>query len=232
MPLRQWLKSADYAIEGILHAAKNQRHLRYHFYSVFIVLLLSYAFGVTKTEFLLVSLAAIAVLLAEMINSAIESIVDLLSPEQKEHARIAKDIGAGAVLITAAGALLVGYVVLFPYLRDVFTYGLHIAFHTKEEIATIAIVLVLIIVVLLKSYFGKGHPLKGGMPSGHTAIAFSVWVSITIMTESFVVSFLCFLLASAIAQSRLITRIHTAWEVIVGGLIGAGLTFFLFKLFA
>lgn len=231
MPLRQWLKSANFAIEGILHAAKTQRHLRYHLYAAAFVLLLSYAVGVSRMEFLTIALAVIAVLLAEMLNTAVEAMVDLLSPEHNETAKTAKDVAAGAVLITAMGSVIIGFIVLYPYVRDLFHEGLSIAKHSREEIAVIAFVLVLIAVVLLKSHFGKGHPLSGGMPSGHAAFAFSLWVAVTYTTESFIASLLSLILALLIAQSRVTTKVHRAREVILGGLIGASLTFLLFQIF-
>lgn len=231
MPLRQWIKSANFAIEGILHAAKTQKHLRYHFYIAAVVITVSYMFGITKNEFLIIALAVIAVLLSEMLNTAVEVIVDLLSPEHTETARTAKDIAAGAVLITVFGAVVVGFYILFPYARDAFHKGLTIAKHSREEISVIAFILILIVVVLLKSYFGKGHPLSGGLPSGHAALSFSVWVSVTYITGSFLASLLCFILAVIIAQSRIATRVHSAWEVVFGGLVGVSLTYMLFKLF-
>ena len=231
MPFRQWIKSSNFAIEGILHGARTQRHLRYHFFSAALVILISYVLGISRTEFITVSLAVIIVLSAEMMNSAIEAIVDLLSPEYAEKARIAKDIAAGAVLITAFGAAVLGYVILFPYIQSSFREGLHIAKHSKEEISLIALILVLITVIISKAYFGKGHPLGGGMPSGHSALAFSAWVCITYVTESFITSLLCFFFAVAIAQSRIAIKAHTALEVIAGALLGSLLTFFLFKLF-
>ena len=232
MPLRKWIKSANYAIEGILHGAKTQRHLRYHFFSAALVLFLSYLLGVTRVEFVLISLAVIVVIAAEMLNSSVEAIVDILSPEYSEKARVAKDIAAGAVLIAAFGAVVLGYIILFPYLKMLFIDGFTIARHSKEEIALIAVILVLILVIITKSYYGKGHPLSGGMPSGHSALAFSVWVSVTYMTGNFVISVLCFILAVWIAQSRLAVKVHNAWEVILGGLMGAAVTFLLFRLFS
>ncbi|KAF0144945.1 MAG: diacylglycerol kinase [Nitrospirae bacterium] len=232
MPLRKWVKSANFAIEGILHAAKTQRHLRYHFYSAAVVLLVSYILGVTRTEFLIISLSVIAVLLAEMLNTAIEAIVDIISTEHNEKARIVKDIAAGAVFVTAFGVAVVGYIILFPYIRDVFNKGLYITKHSKEEIAIMSFILVLILVVITKATTGKGHPLRGGLPSGHAALAFSVWVAITYITESFITSLLCFTLAALIAQSRIIRKIHTRWEVILGSLMGALVTFLLFRLFS
>lgn len=232
MPLRKWVKSANFAIEGILHAAKTQRHLRYHFYSAAVVLLASYILGVSRTEFLIISLSVIAVLLAEMFNTSIEAIVDIISTEHNEKARIVKDIAAGAVFVTAFGVAVIGYIILFPYIRDIFQKGLHITKHSKEEIAIISFILVLILVVITKATTGKGHPLRGGLPSGHAALAFSVWVAITYITESFITSVLCITLAVLIAQSRIIRKIHTRWEVILGSLMGALVTFLLFRLFS
>ncbi|TAN44695.1 MAG: phosphatase PAP2 family protein [Nitrospirae bacterium] len=231
MPLRRWIDSANNAIEGILHAAKTQRHLRYHLYSAVAALMLSYALGLDRTDFLIIAVAVILVLLAEMLNTAVEYVVDILSPEYHEKARTAKDVAAGAVLMTAFGAAVIGYITLFPYLKKIFDSGIHIAKHSKEEIALIALVLVLISVIVLKAYTGKGHPLSGGMPSGHAAIAFSAWVAVTRITESFGVSLVCFGLAVIIAQSRITIKAHTPLEVIVGSLLGAGITFMLFEIF-
>lgn len=231
MPFRQWIKSANFAIEGILHAAKTQRHLRYHFYCAAIVLLVSYILGVTRTEFLFISLSVIAVLLAELTNTSIETMVDILSPEHSEKARIVKDISAGAVFVTALGAAIVGYIILFPYIRDISHRGLYITKHSREEIAIISFIIVLILVVITKAYFGKGQPLSGGMPSGHSALAFSVWVAITYITDNTFASLLCFILAALIAQSRVITKVHTQWEVILGSLMGALVTFLFFRIF-
>ncbi|MFZ6008403.1 MAG: phosphatase PAP2 family protein, partial [Nitrospirota bacterium] len=76
-----------------------------------------------------------------------------------------------------------------------------------------------------------GHPLRGGMPSGHSAIAFSAWVAVTYITESFIASLLSFLLSVLIAQSRITVKAHTPLEVIAGALLGAGITFLLFYIF-
>ena len=232
MPLRKWLKSTNFAIEGILQGAKTQRHLRYHFFSAAIVLFLSFLLGVTRMEFVIISLAVMLVITAEMLNSAVELVVDILSPEYSEKARVAKDIAAGAVLISAFGAAVLGYIILFPYLKMIFLNGFSIAKHSKEEIALIAVILVLILVIITKSHFGKGHPLRGGMPSGHSALAFSVWISVTYLTGNFLVSLLCLVLSVWIAQSRVAVKAHNPWEVVLGGLMGAAVTFLLFRLFS
>lgn len=232
MPFKHWLRSANFAIDGIIQATKTQRHIRYHFFSAVTVLLLSYILNVTRIEFLIITLSVIAVFLAEMFNTAIEVIVDIISPAHSEKARIAKDVSAGAVFITAFGVAVIGYIILFPHLKDVFQKGLHITKHSTEEIVLIAFIIVLILVIITKAYFGRGLPLRGGMPSGHAALAFSAWVATTYMTENFIASLLSFCIAVVIGESRVLTKTHTVWEVILGSLMGAFVTFLLFRVFS
>ena len=232
MLFKQFIKSVNFAVEGIIHAAKTQRHLRYHFYSAAAILLISYILGVNRIEFLIIALSVIAILLAEMFNTAIEAVVDIISPEHTEKAKIVKDIAAGGVFVTSIGVAVVGYIILMPYIRESFHKGLSIAKHTKEEISIIALLIVFILVVITKSYFGVGRPMRGGMPSGHAACAFSAWVAITYISENFIVSIVCFILALIVAQSRVLTKAHNQWEVILGSLIGASVTFVLFRIFS
>jgi diacylglycerol kinase (ATP) len=231
MPLRKWIESLNNAVEGVLQAAKTERHLRYHLYAAAVVILFGYAVGVTKTEFLIIALTTLFVIMAELINTAIEATVDLLSPQKSEQARIAKDVAAGAVLTTALGAAVIGYIVLFPYLVGLFKHGLSVAKHAKNEIAVLALIIVTIMVVLIKALIGKGRPIRGGMPSGHAAISFSIWVSITFISKNFTASLLSFIAAVLIAQSRVTVKIHNLMEVVAGALLGAAVTLVLFVIF-
>lgn len=231
MPFRRWVESANNAIEGVLHAARSERHFQYHLITAIAVLIASYALGIARDDFLIIAVIVILVLLAEMINTAIEHIVDLVSPEYHERARSAKDIAAGAVLVTAFGAAVIGYIVLYPYVADAFKTGIRIAKHTHAEIALLSVVTVVILVIIVKAWTGKGHPLRGGMPSGHAALSFSLWVAITLMTEIFSVSLGAFILAFLVSRSRVSAGVHTTTEVMAGALLGAGVTFALFRLF-
>lgn len=231
MPLRKWVESANHAIEGILHATKTQRHLRYHLYVVVLILLLSLILGVSQSEFIAIAIVSIIVLSVEMLNTAIEETVNIIFKEYDNRAKIIKDIAAGAVLTAAIGAAVAGYIIFLPYFKDVFYRGLRIAEHSGEDVAVIALVVVLILVIITKTFFGKGLPLRGGMPSGHAAVAFSVWVAVTFISEAFLPSFLVLILAVLIAQSRVSVGVHKPWEVILGALFGSVITFFFFKLF-
>lgn len=231
MPLRKFIDSANDAINGILHAAKTQRHMRYHLVAALVMLVISLLLGISWTEFAVLVVLAIIVISTEMLNTALETITDILFKDYDTRAKIIKDTAAGAVLITAMGAAVIGYIILFAPLKKVFYEGLTIAKHTGDSIAAISLIAVLILVVLTKAFFGKGTPLKGGMPSGHAAVAFSIWTAVTFMTEGFMPSLLIFLMAILIAQSRVATGIHKPWEVILGALVGITVTFSLFRLF-
>ena len=100
----------------------------------------------------------------------------------------------------------------------------------------IALVLVTIIVVATKALTGRGTPLRGGLPSGHAAIAFAAWMAVTYVVKdsrhSFLVSTLSFLMALLVAQTRVESGVHSTLEVIYGGLLGAITTLVLFQAFA
>ncbi len=232
MPLRKWIKSANHAIEGILHAARTQRHMRYHLYAAIIILIMGLMLGISWPEFAVLIILSIVVLSVEMLNTAVELITDVLFPEYDQRAKEIKDIAAGAVLICALGAVIIGYIILFERVKDFFYSGLTIAKHTGGDVAIVALVVVLILVVIIKAFYRKGTPLKGGMPSGHAAVSFSIWIAVTLLSESFMPSLLVFVMATVIAQSRVNVGAHKPIEVIAGALLGTTVTFLLFKIFS
>ena len=83
----------------------------------------------------------------------------------------------------------------------------------------------------LKAIFGEGTPLKGGMPSGHSALAFSISTAIALITEKPICIILAYLMAFITAQSRVDSEVHTVFEVIVGGILGILLTLLIFTIF-
>jgi len=167
-----------------------------------------------------------------MLNTAIEIITDILFKEYDQRAKIIKDTAAGAVLISAIGAAIIGYLILFEPVKNFFYNGLTVAKHTGTDVAVVSLLVVLILVVIVKSFFGKGEPLRGGLPSGHAAVAFSMWVSVTLISESFIPSLLVLVMAILIAQSRVYVGIHKPIEVVLGALLGMTVTFLLFKVFS
>ncbi|MDO8445337.1 MAG: diacylglycerol kinase [Deltaproteobacteria bacterium] len=231
MKPKNWLESLNCAIEGILYVAKTQRHMRYHFITAVAVLVLSLFLNLSWIEFSLLAFCITLVLFAEVMNTAIEVTIDLISEEFHPLARIAKDVAAGAVLLAVTGSLTIGYVILSRHIFPPASETLREVRHSKADMAIVSLLLVIIAVIITKARFGKGTPLHGGMPSGHSAIAFSVWTAITLITLDPMVATITFGLAIMVSHSRMIMGIHTFWEVIAGALLGTFITLIIFQVF-
>jgi diacylglycerol kinase (ATP) len=88
-------------------------------------------------------------------------------------------------------------------------------------------------VIAIKAWSGRGSPLRGGLPSGHAAVAFAGWIALTYIagpSHRFLVSTIAFILALLVAQTRVESGIHSSVEVVLGGLLGALMTLALFQL--
>ncbi len=227
----RWFLAANNAAEGILQATRSQRHLKFHLLAAFAVLLGCFVIGLDKIEFAVIALVTIMVIVAEMFNSAMEAVVDLTTQEYKPLARTAKDVSAGAVLVSAIGALVIGYLILGPHLAGIWFGAYRLPRHAAENIAVLAIIMIMLLVILIKAYSGTGHPLRGGFPSGHSASAFSLWVSLFHVTANPWLVGLGLLGAISIAASRLRMKIHTFRDVFYGALLGTAVTLILFKVF-
>jgi len=229
-PLR-WIETVNCAIEGILWSVRTQRHMRIHFLAALGVLFAALYFQLSNLEFLLLVLAAVFVLFAELFNTAIEVVVDMLSPDYSEQARRAKDVAAGAVLLASIGALVLGYLVLSGDALRLVGDNARLTARPPGGTAVVAVLVVVILVVLLKALLNRGTPLHGGMPSGHSAVAFSVATSIALSGVHPVISLMSVVLAVMVAHSRLLMQIHSLREVIAGCLLGTVVTMAIVLLF-
>ena len=226
-------ESFNYAIEGVIHVLRTQRNMRIHFAVAVAVLAIAAAVGVAKLELIALLLAIAFVLIAEMINTAIEGAIDVATTSFDPMAKLAKDIAAGAVLIASVNAVAIGYLVFAGKAADKTARVLDRLRDAPAEITVIALVITVIIVIVTKAWTGKGTPLRGGLPSGHAAIGFAGWMAATyIVTDShrFLVSALTFIMALLVAQTRVESGVHSALEVAYGGALGALVTLAVFQL--
>ncbi len=104
--------------------------------------------------------------------------------------------------------------------------------HSDPYMVFIILVMVSIVTIMVKAIYGEGTPLRGGMPSGHSTIAFSIATIIALIAEEPVSMALSYLLAIIVAQSRVDSEVHSVQEVVVGAAFGTVLTVFIFKLFS
>jgi diacylglycerol kinase (ATP) len=230
------LESANFAFEGIIHVLRTQRNMRIHLFAATVVLIAGLATDVDRLELIALLLAIAFVLIAEMINTAIEAAIDVATTAFDPMAKLAKDIAAGAVLIATINAIAIGYLVfsgqirarsetLFEKLRD-----------APTKIALVSLVVTVLVVIATKALTGRGTPLRGGLPSGHAAVAFAGWMATTYVLSGtehlFLVSSLTFIMALLVAQTRIESGVHSALEVAYGGVLGALVTLTLFRVFS
>lgn len=227
-----WIQKANLAIEGIIYAVKTQRHMQYHLIAALTALVLSLFLNISRTDFILLSMAIVLVLVTEMLNTAIEVTVDMISETFHPLAKVAKDIAAGVVLLAAIGALTLGYLILYPALMKTIHTGLwQVKKAPNDVVAFVSLAVVIILVIMIKGLLGKGEPLRGGMPSGHAAVSFSIWTATWYLVDSLTMQVLTFALALMVSWSRWSSGIHRPLEVLAGAGIGTGVTFLLFWLF-
>jgi diacylglycerol kinase (ATP) len=227
-------ESFNYAFEGVIHVLRTQRNLRIHFLIAAAVLVAAVVVGVTRFELIALLLAIAFVLIAEMINTAIEHTIDVATTSFDPMAKLAKDIAAGAVLIASVNAVAIGYLVFAHRVGDRSSRVLDRVRDVPITLTLIALVLTIIVVIGTKALTGSGTPLRGGLPSGHAALAFAGWMAATYAvsdsSHQFLISSLTLIMALLVAQTRVESGVHSALEVAYGGALGALVTLVVFQL--
>jgi diacylglycerol kinase (ATP) len=220
----RFIDSLNCAIDGVLYAARTQKHVRNHFLAAAAVLLCALFLKVSAVEFILLALSVSFVLFAELLNTAVEVTVDMVTTDFHPLAKIAKDIAAGSVLVSVTGALVTGYLILSAYIFPVYKELLAMIGTPQEMATVVSLLMVIIATVLLKAFSGKGKPFHGGLLSGHAAIAFSIATLVTLSTQDPLVSLLTLALAVMVSHSRLLMHIHSLKEIVIGAVTGLGIT--------
>lgn len=231
MRRRGLFESFNYAIEGLIHTLKSQRNMRIHFAVGVGVIVLGIYLNLDRTDFLLLLSAVTLVFVAEMFNTAIEFAVDIFTKEFHHLAKMSKDIAAGCVFITVVYAVIVGYLVFFkPTESFNLSDGLLKIRQSSWHVTFITLILIFALVVTLKTVFHKGTPLRGGMPSGHAALSFSIWTVTVFLTNNVIIAILVFIMAALLAMSRIRKGLHNVWQVLAGSIIGILITILVFQL--
>ncbi len=108
------LKSFVYAFEGVIYFIKHEAQALIHLIAIVAVIGAGYWFNISLTEWIAVVFAIGIVVSAEMLNTAIEKLTDMVSPQINEQAKIVKDLAAGAVLIASLTAFIIGLIIFLP----------------------------------------------------------------------------------------------------------------------
>lgn len=211
------------AINGIIYATTTQSNVKKQLLIAVFVVIISLFFELSKAEFLIFMFTIVLILFAEMVNTAIETVVDLYTDLYHPKAKIAKDVAAGGVVITAINALIVAYFLFFDkisniglqFIRNIVSSPIHLAF------STIIIVIIAILSLIAIATTNKRKVLnKKFMPSGHTALSFAANTIIWLITDNIIILTLSLIMAILVSESRIEAKKHTLSEVIFSACVG------------
>lgn len=119
--MNAFLRSLGHALRGLRYVVRYERNARIHLVLAFLALLLGLELRVTDAQLAAIFFAILIVFLAEVINTAFEKTLDIISPEHHPEVKIIKDMAAGAVFVAAVGAVIIGLMIYVPYILDLLT---------------------------------------------------------------------------------------------------------------
>ncbi len=221
----------DYAFAGILYATRTQRNMRIHLVAATLAVIATLYLRLDRAYVALVVLCIALVIALELVNTAIEAVVDLMTVAHHPLAKIAKDAAAGAVLVVSMASIIVGYLAFYEGVTHSGAKVSTAVASIPRNYVFVTLVVVGVATIFLKAFAGKhGSPLQGGAVSGHAALAFAGATVISFLAGTLVVALLAFFLAFLVSQSRVEGGIHSFGEVAFGAVLGTGVSTALFLL--
>ena len=225
---KSFTESVDLAIQGIVSAFRREKNFRFDLLFAGVIVLCGIILDLTRIELAILFFTIALVLSAELFNTAIEKFLDVINDAYDPKIKFVKDVSAGAVLITVLTSVVVGYLIFYPHLDLPFKITIRALRTIPYHLIIAGVILVIITVVILKSITGNRF-LRGGVVSGHSAVAFSLAIAIAYLSNSLAISILGFILALMVAQSRVEGKIHSLREVILGSFLGIIVMLTIFK---
>jgi len=217
---RDFVDSLNDALRGIIDALTRERNIKIDFVAGILVLIASLLFGLNRTEIILICLTIGLVIFAEMMNTCIEKTTDLITKEYNEQVKNIKDMAAGAVLIVVITSVIVGYGLFFDKInggiQNTLTYLSELPLH----ISFLTLMIVTMSVIFIKAVTKTGTFLRGGLPSGHAAIASTVVMIVWLLTKNMIVFLLTSVLMLLVIHSRVEAKIHSIQESVLGIILG------------
>ena len=221
------------AINVIIYATTTQGNIKRQLIIAVLVVIISLFFDLSKAEFLIFMFTIVLIIFAEMVNTAIETVVDLYTDLYHPKAKIAKDVAAGGVVITAINAVIVAYFLFFDkisnigleFIRNIASSPVHLAF------ASVIITIIGILALIAIATTNKHKILnKRFIPSGHAALGFAANTIIWLTTDNVVIITLSLVLSILLAESRIESNKHKLSEVVFSSCIGIMLVLIIYGL--
>lgn len=215
------------AVNGLIYATTTQTNIKKQLFMAVAVLVLSLFYKLETTQFLCITFAVFLVIFAEMINTAIETVVDLYTDKYHPKAKIAKDVGAGAVLLMSINSVIVAY---FIFLNDTSIGEIsqtifQSMISSPKHLVFVSIILTVIAVLVFKAFssnYNNKNFIKNRkfVPSGQSALAFAILTSIWLNSSNILIFSLALMLSMLVFENRLESKAHTLAETIFGSFMG------------
>lgn len=220
------------ALNGIIHAFKTERNLRLDYLVGAMVLIVSLFFDFTKVELICLVITIGFVIFAEMINSTVEYIVNLVKTEFDLNAKAAKDIAAGGVLIASIISVIVAYLLFVDKIRQASTELLTAVLSSKSHILVTILFVATILVVILKGIFSKDkdNNYVKAFPSARVTISFTLSTYLFVITKSLIVGGVALALSLMVSSIKRENDKTTIMQIILSALIGILLVLCVYQL--
>ena len=232
---QKFLKGFDYAYEGLVWAINHEKNMKFHMFTLAILLVASLFFNLSRVEMITLVFAVCFVLAFELINTSVEQAVNLASKgKYSSFAKASKDLAAAATFIAALNALFVAYLIFFDKFIDFYNSVIVRIVRRPSHLAIITLSLVIVVTIFLKGVFYEGHgtAFKGGFVSGHTSIAFGIATIGMFLTTDPLIRLMLIGLALIVAESRYEANIHSMAEIIRGAILGTSMAMAIFGIFS
>ena len=213
------------ALNGLIYAITTQSNIKKQLVIASIIMILSLFFDFTTTEFLCLVFAIVLVIFSEMCNTAIETLVDLYTDIYHPKAKIAKDLGAGTVLLMSINSVIVAYFLFFRKI-DISKIGESIFYNlikSPVDLAFVGIILTSIVIIAIIAYATtrkKDDGKKAFIPSGQSALASALLTLIGVNTRNVLVFTLALFLALLILENKIESKKKSYAEIIFGASMG------------
>lgn len=220
------------ALNGIIHAFKTEKNLRNDYIIGALVLFVSLFFDFTRTELVCLVLTIGFVIFAEMINSTVEYIVNLVKTEYDLNAKAAKDIAAGGVLIASLISVIVAYLLFVDKIGQATTALLTAVLSSKAHMLVTILFVVTILIVILKGIFSKDkdNNYVKAFPSARVTISFALSTYLFVITKNLIVGGVAIALSIMVSSIKRENDKTTMMQVIFSALIGILLVISVYQL--
>lgn len=230
---RNFIDACNNAINGIIYATTTQDNIKKQLLMAVAIVIISLFMNLSRAEFLVFLFSIVLIILMEMVNTAIETVVDLYVDCYHPKAKIAKDLGAGAVVIAALNAVIVSYFLFFDTIGETGKTVLENIISSPVHIAFVALVLTIIAVIALKATGTKDkykYINRNFTPSGHTAIAFAALTAIWLNTNNIVIFTFSLILSIMVAENRIECKGKKMSEILFGACMGVIIVLLVYSL--